>query len=69
MQAVRFIGFGRHAQIEDVPKPAAGPRQVLIKIGGAGVSVIASCDDCLISRPERLRRESDSPSHRSCRTR
>ena len=37
MQAVRFVGVGRPAQIEDVPKPAAGPGQVLIKIGGAGV--------------------------------
>jgi alcohol dehydrogenase, propanol-preferring len=37
MQAVRFIGVGRPAQIEDVRKPAAGPGQVLIKIGGAGV--------------------------------
>jgi propanol-preferring alcohol dehydrogenase len=37
MQAVRFAGVGRPAQIEDVLKPAAGPGQVLIKIGGAGV--------------------------------
>ena len=37
MQAVRFVGVGRPAQIEDVPKPAVGPGQVLIKIGGAGV--------------------------------
>ena len=37
MQAVRFVGVGRAAQIEDVPKPSAGPGQVLIKIGGAGV--------------------------------
>jgi D-arabinose 1-dehydrogenase-like Zn-dependent alcohol dehydrogenase len=37
MQAVRFVGVGRPAQIDDVPKPAAGPGQVLIKIGGAGV--------------------------------
>src|SRR5687767_8152675 len=37
MQAVRFVGVGRPAQLEDVPKPAAGPGQVLIKIGGAGV--------------------------------
>jgi propanol-preferring alcohol dehydrogenase len=31
------MGVGRPAQIEDVPKPSAGPGQVLIKIGGAGV--------------------------------
>jgi propanol-preferring alcohol dehydrogenase len=37
MQAVRFVGVGRPAQIEDVPKPSPGPGQVLIKIGGAGV--------------------------------
>lgn len=37
MQAVRFMGVGRPAQIEEVPKPSPGPGQVLIKIGGAGV--------------------------------
>jgi len=37
MQAVRFMGVGRPAQIEDVPKPSPGPGQILIKIGGAGV--------------------------------
>lgn len=37
MQAVRFVGVGRPAQVEDVPKPVVGPGQVLIKIGGAGV--------------------------------
>ena len=37
MQAVRFIGVGRPAQIDDVPKPSPGPGQVLIKVGGAGV--------------------------------
>jgi propanol-preferring alcohol dehydrogenase len=37
MQAVRFMGVGRPAQLEDVPKPSPGPGQVLIKIGGAGV--------------------------------
>ena len=37
MQAVRFMGVGRKAQIEDVPRPSPGPGQVLIKIGGAGV--------------------------------
>ena len=37
MQSVRFVGVGRPAQIEDVPKPSPGPGQVLIKIGGAGV--------------------------------
>ena len=37
MQAVRFVGVGRPAQIEDVPKPSPGPGQVLIRIGGAGV--------------------------------
>ena len=37
MQAVRFVGVGRPARIEDVPKPSPAPGQVLIKIGGAGV--------------------------------
>ena len=37
MQAVRFVGVGRSAQIADVPKPAVGPGQVVIRIGGAGV--------------------------------
>ena len=37
MQAVRFVGVGRPAQVVDLPKPAPGPGQVLIKIGGAGV--------------------------------
>lgn len=37
MQAVRFVGVGRPAQIQEVPKPSPGPGQVLIKIGGAGV--------------------------------
>ena len=30
MQAVRFVGVGRPAQIEDVPKPSPGPGQVLV---------------------------------------
>ena len=37
MQAVRFVGVGFPARLEDVPTPAPGPGQVLIKIGGAGV--------------------------------
>jgi D-arabinose 1-dehydrogenase-like Zn-dependent alcohol dehydrogenase len=37
LRAVRFVGVGRPAQIEDVRKPSPGPGQVLIKIGGAGV--------------------------------
>lgn len=37
MRAVRFVGVGRPAQITDVAKPAPGPGQALIKIGGAGV--------------------------------
>jgi propanol-preferring alcohol dehydrogenase len=37
MQAVRFVGVGRPAQIEDVAEPSPGPGQVLIRIGGAGV--------------------------------
>jgi D-arabinose 1-dehydrogenase-like Zn-dependent alcohol dehydrogenase len=37
MQAVRFVGVGRTAQIEDIRKPSPDPGQVLIKIGGAGV--------------------------------
>ena len=37
MQAVRFVGVGKPARIEDVPTPSPGPGQVLLKIGGAGV--------------------------------
>ena len=37
MQAVRFVGVGRAAQIEDVPEPTPGPGQVVIRVGGAGV--------------------------------
>lgn len=37
MQAVRFVGVGRPAEIQDVPKPSPGAGQVLVKIGGAGV--------------------------------
>ena len=37
MLAVRFVGVGCPAQIEDVSKPSPAPGQVLIKIGGAGV--------------------------------
>lgn len=37
MEAVRFVGVGRPAQIEDVPKPSPAPGQLLVKIGGAGV--------------------------------
>jgi propanol-preferring alcohol dehydrogenase len=37
MQAVRFVGVGRPPQLEDVQKPSAGPGEVVVKIGGAGV--------------------------------
>jgi propanol-preferring alcohol dehydrogenase len=37
MEAVRFVGVGKPAEIQDVPRPSPGPGQVLIKIGGAGV--------------------------------
>src|SRR6187401_373937 len=37
MQAVRFVGVGQPARIEDVPTPSPGPGQVLVRIGGAGV--------------------------------
>ncbi len=37
MQAVRFVGVGRPAEIDDIRKPSPGPGEVLIKIGGAGV--------------------------------
>ena len=37
MQSVRFVGVGRPAQLQEVPKPSPGPGQVLIRIGGAGV--------------------------------
>jgi len=36
-RAVKFVGVGKPAQIADVAKPAPGPGEVLIKIGGAGV--------------------------------
>ena len=39
MQVIRFVGVGHPAQIEKVPKPAMGPGQQLIKIGGAGHDV------------------------------
>ncbi len=37
MQAVRFVGVGQTARIENVPRPTPGPGQVLVKVGGAGV--------------------------------
>lgn len=37
MQAVRFVGVGKQAEIQDVPKPSPAPGQVVVKIGGAGV--------------------------------
>jgi propanol-preferring alcohol dehydrogenase len=37
MQSVRFVGVGRPAQIQEVPKPSPGAGQVLIQISGAGV--------------------------------
>jgi propanol-preferring alcohol dehydrogenase len=37
MQAVRFVGVGHSARIEDVPKPSPGPGQIVVRIGGAGV--------------------------------
>jgi propanol-preferring alcohol dehydrogenase len=37
MRAVRFQGVGRPALLAELPKPQAGPGQVLVKIGGAGV--------------------------------
>lgn len=37
MKAVRYIEAGRPPEIVDLPKPIAGPGQVLVKIGGAGV--------------------------------
>lgn len=37
MQAVRFVGVGRRARIEDVPKPSPRAGQVVVRIGGAGV--------------------------------
>ena len=37
MKAVRFQGVGRQAQVTEVPKPKAGPGQVVIKVGAAGV--------------------------------
>ncbi len=37
MQSVRFVGVGKPARIDDIPKPSAGPGQIVVKIGGAGV--------------------------------
>jgi propanol-preferring alcohol dehydrogenase len=37
MQAVRFVGVGRPAQVEEVPKPSPRAGQIVVKIGGAGV--------------------------------
>lgn len=37
MKAVRFVAPGQPPVLEDVPVPKAGPGQVLVKIGGAGV--------------------------------
>lgn len=37
MKAVRFLEPGRPPVVEEVPVPAPGPGQVLVKIGGAGV--------------------------------
>jgi alcohol dehydrogenase, propanol-preferring len=36
MRAVRYIGEAR-PQVMDVPTPAPGPGEVLVRIGGAGV--------------------------------
>ena len=47
MQAVRFVGVGKSAQIADVAKPSPAAGQVLIKIGGAGASLIASAAESL----------------------
>jgi len=50
MKAVRFIEAGRAPEIVDVPKPVAGPGQVLLRIAGAGVchSDLHVIDDGLI---------------------
>ena len=37
MQAVRFMGVGRPAQVAEVSTPSPAPGQVVVKIGGAGV--------------------------------
>jgi alcohol dehydrogenase, propanol-preferring len=37
MKAVRFVETGRPPEVIDVPTPAPGPGQVLLKVGGAGV--------------------------------
>jgi alcohol dehydrogenase, propanol-preferring len=36
MKAVRFIAAGQPAEVVDLPKPEAGPGQVLLRIAGAG---------------------------------
>ncbi|TCZ89081.1 NAD(P)-dependent alcohol dehydrogenase [Lysobacter sp. N42] len=37
MKAVRFIAPGRPAEVVDLPVPAPGPGQVLLRVAGAGV--------------------------------
>jgi propanol-preferring alcohol dehydrogenase len=37
MKAVRFVGVGHKAEIQDVPKPKPGSGQIVVKIGAAGV--------------------------------
>src|SRR5688572_9218055 len=68
MQAVSFVGVGRPAQLEDVPRPAAGPGQVLIKIGGAGVchSDLHVMEEDLGFRPPLKREASQLRGARSC---
>ena len=65
MQAVRFAGVGRPAQIIDVPKPSPGPGQIVVKIGGAGV-----CQDFGLAKSYagiRTLRLADGPDEVHCR--
>jgi propanol-preferring alcohol dehydrogenase len=38
MRALRLVQFGEDPVLQDVPKPMAGPGEVIVRIGGSGVS-------------------------------
>lgn len=37
MRALRLVQFGQDPVLEDVPEPVAGPGEVIVRVGGAGV--------------------------------